>query len=206
MGYWKTHAGLDAPSRDATYDVLNGAEGFIFLGVPPYDGYPEQQVDDPLEAKTVFDVAEASTDNAVLMVKAQLLAAKLNDLKYPWFADVHFLDVATLSTGEVIETFGDAIDAGDQILDDIANGITRQKSDVEAVKDLLDAANNACAGPTPTPAVAGVGIGPTDTPSGLPDTGSPPDATASWLRILGIAVALLALGGLALTAGRKTEQ
>lgn len=205
MGYWKTHAGLDEPLRDATYDVLNG-DGFIFLGVPPYDGYPEQQVDDELEAKTVFDLAEASTNDGVLMLKAQLLAAKLNDLKFTWFADVHFLAGATLSTGEVIETFGEAIAAGDQILDDIAHDTSRQKSDVEATKDLLDAANNACAGPTPTPAAAGVVVTPTPAASGLPHTGSSPAATSSWLWALGTAVALLALGGLTLTAARRRER
>jgi len=48
--------------------------------------------------------------------------------------------------------------------------------------------------PTPTPPVAGVVAGPTVSPSGLPPTGSSPGLTASRLWVVGIAVALLALG------------
>jgi len=200
MGYWATHTGLDDPPRDPTYDKLP-----IFLGILP-DSPPEQLIVTEVDAKAVFDAAEASTDDAVLMLKAQLLAAKLNTLKLPQFADAQFLDGATLSTGEAIETFGQAMAAGDQVLDDLANGVSRQNSDIEAIKDLLDAANNGCPTPTPTPAAAGVAVGPTGTPSGLPDTGSSAGTTASWLWALGIAVALLALGGLALTAGRRGER
>jgi hypothetical protein len=69
---------------------------------------------------------------------------------------------------------------------------------------------SAQATPTPTPATAaaGIAVGPTTgAPSGLPDTGSSPAAaTGSPLWALGIAVALLALGGLALTAARRRER
>jgi len=132
MGYWKTHTGLDSPDRDPTYDVLNGA-GFIFLGIPPDNGYPEQQVDDEAGAKTVFVAAEASTHDGVLMLKAQLLAAKLNALKFPGF------DLAQFPDGTIV---GDVIDEADQILDDLANGISHSKSEIIAAKDLLDSANN----------------------------------------------------------------
>src|SRR3972149_3266456 len=78
MGYWKTHTGLDSPERDSTYDVLNGP-GFIFLGIDnAVDASPEQQGDDGAEARALFAAAEASPDNGVLMLKAQLLAATVN--------------------------------------------------------------------------------------------------------------------------------
>ena len=147
MGYWKTHTGLDSPERDSTYDVLNGP-GFIFLGIDnAVDASPEQQVDDEAEARALFAAAEASTDNGVLMLKAQLLAAKLNVLKFPGF------DLAEFPDGTVV---GDVIADADQILDDLANGIPHTKSEIIGVKDLLDAANNnshtgILVGPSPTP-------------------------------------------------------
>ena len=202
MGYWWTHTGLDDPPRDPTYDKLP-----IFLGILPDDGPPEQLIVTEVDAKAVFDAAGGLTLRAM---KAQLLAAKLNTLKLPQFVDAQFLDGATLSTGETIETFGQAMAAADQVLNDLANGVSRQNSDIEAIKDLLDAANNGCPAPTPTPtptpAVAGVTVDPTIPVSGFPDTGSSAGTTASWLWALGVAVALLALGGLALTAGRRGER
>jgi hypothetical protein len=128
MGYWKTHTGLDSPPRDATYDQLP-----VMLGVSPENGYPEQRIDSESEARAVFDAAEASTDDGVLMLKAQLLAAKLNALKFLGF------DLAQFPDGTVV---GDVIANADQILDDIANGTSHTKAEIIGVKDLLDAANN----------------------------------------------------------------
>lgn len=142
MGYWKTHTGLDSPERDATYDSLP-----VILGISPEDGYPEQSVDTEAEARGVFDAAESSTDDGVLMLKAQLLAAKLNAFKFPGFELAQFPD------GTVV---GDVMDHADQILDDIANGTPHTKVEIIGVKDLLDAANNnshtpILSGPSPTP-------------------------------------------------------
>jgi hypothetical protein len=142
MGYWKTHTGLSSPERDATYDLLP-----VMLGISPADGYPEQRIDTEAQAKAVFDLAESSTDNGVLMLKAQLLAAKLNVLKFPGF------DVAQFADGT---TVGRVMAIADQILDDMANGIPHSKSEIIALKDFLDAANNnghtgILAGPSPTP-------------------------------------------------------
>ena len=146
MGYWSTHTGIDEPPRDPIYDDLP-----IFLGIPPDNGPPEELIVTEADAKAIFDAHIGLNGSAL---KAQLLAAKLNALKLPQFADAQFLDGATLSTGESIETFGQAMAAADQVLDDVANGIARQSSDVEAIKDLLDAANNGCPTPTPTPTPA----------------------------------------------------
>ena len=198
MEYWKTHTGLDEPPRDPTYDNLP-----ILLGILPDDGPPEELIETENDAKAVLDAAGGLT---LWTMKAQLHAAKLNTLKLPQFTDAQFLDGATLSTGEAIETFGQAMAAADQVLDDVANGISPENSDVKALKDLLDAANNGCPTPTPTPAVAGVTVGPTVPTSRLPDTGSSPGATGSSLLPIGITVALLALGGLAMTAGRRKER
>jgi hypothetical protein len=142
MGYWKTHTGLDSPERDPTYDQLP-----IMLGISPEDGYPEERVDAEAEARAVFDAAESSTDNGVLMLKAQLLAAKLNELKFPGFSAAQFI------SGLVV---GDVMDAADQILDDIANGIAHSKQEIVSLSGLLDAANNnshsqVLSGPSPTP-------------------------------------------------------
>lgn len=128
MGYWKTHTGLDSPARDATYDRLP-----VMLGIAPEDGYPEQQVDTEAEARAVFDAAESSTGDGVLMLKAQLLAAKLNALKFDGF------DLAQFPDGTVV---GDVMERADGILDDIANGTPHSKAEIVGVKDLLDAANN----------------------------------------------------------------
>jgi hypothetical protein len=145
MGYWKTHTGLDSPDRDPTYDNLP-----IFLGILPDDGSPEELITTETAARDLFVEAE-TRDIAVDMLKAQLLAAKLNALKFPGFADVQFLSGTLLSTGEFVSTFGDAIAAGDQMLNDIATGQEISGSDVEAIKDLLEAANTGCPAPTPTP-------------------------------------------------------
>jgi hypothetical protein len=85
-----------------------------------------------MEAFNVFDAA-TSAGLGVEMLKAQLLAAKLNALKFAGFED------AFLPNGQ---TVGQAIGDADQILDDLANGISRTKDEITAVKDLLDAANN----------------------------------------------------------------
>jgi len=181
----------------------------IFLGILPNDGDPEQLIVTEAHAKGIFDSVGGNT---LAATSAQLLAAKLNALKLSQFTDVQFLNGATLSTGETVETFGQAIAAADQALDDLANGISRPdwESDVEAIKDLLDAANNGCPGPTPpvtpTPTAAGVVVGPTSTPSGLPETGSSPSETGSWPWAAVMVGALVALGGLALAAARRREE
>ena len=81
------------------------------------------------------------------MLKAQLLAAKLNTLKFPGFAAAQF------SNGVVV---GDVMDAADQILDDVANGIAHSKQEIVALSGALDSANNnshaqVLSGPSPTP-------------------------------------------------------
>ena len=106
-------------------------------------------MDDEIEAFSVFFLANNS-GLGISMLKAQLLAAKLNTIKFPGFDD------AFLPNGQKV---GDAIDDADQILDDIANGTLHTKAEITAVKDLLDAANNnshdqaltMCPPPTPTP-------------------------------------------------------
>jgi hypothetical protein len=127
IGYWKTHTGLAKPPRDGTYDYLP-----VFLGIPPVNGAPEQSVDNETEAFIVFSGANGS-GLGVGMLKAQLLAAKLNALQFPGFEN------AFLSNGQ---TIGDVIGDADRILDDLANGIPHTKAEVTHVKDLLDAANN----------------------------------------------------------------
>jgi hypothetical protein len=142
MGYWKTHTGLDSPERDPTYDLLP-----IMLGISPEDGYPEERIDSEVEARAVLYAAESSTDNGVLMLKAQLLSAKLNTLKFPGFATAQF------SNGVVV---GDVMDAADHILDDIANGSPQSKLEIVTLSMILDAANNnshaqVLSGPSTTP-------------------------------------------------------
>lgn len=142
MGYWKTHTGLDSPPRDSTYDQLP-----IMLGVSPEDGYPEERIDSEAEARAVFYAAESSTDNGVLMLKAQLLAAKLNALKFPGFAAAEF------AGGFLV---GDFTDAADHILDDVAKGIPHSKQQIVTLSTILDSANNnshaqVLSGPSPTP-------------------------------------------------------
>ncbi len=142
MGYWKTHTGLDSPPRDATYDLLP-----VMLGVSPESGYPEALVDSEAEARDIFDAAESSTDDGVLMLRAQLLAAKLNALAFPGF------DLTSFPDGTIV---GDVMDDADGILDDVANGIPHDKAEIVGVKDLLDAANNnghtpILVGPSPVP-------------------------------------------------------
>lgn len=128
MGYWKTHTGLDSPTRDPTYDQLP-----IMLGISPVNGPPEELVTTEGQARDIFNAAESSTDNGVPMLKAQLLAAKLNALKFPGFHLAQFPD------GVIV---GDVIAQADQILDDLAKGIPHTKAEIIAVKDRLDAANN----------------------------------------------------------------
>ena len=126
-GYWKTHTGLDSPPRDNTYDDLP-----IFLGVSPYNGTPEMNVDSEEIARDALSNANSS-GHGYTMLRAQLLAAKLNAIKFPGFVN------ATLDSGEAVsEIMGDA----DTILNDAANGISHPKSEVVVIAGLLDSANN----------------------------------------------------------------
>ncbi len=179
LRYWKTHTGLDEPPRDPTYDNLP-----IFLGILPDDGSPEQLISTESEARNIFVTGEApgtfAAAETVDLLKAQLLAAKLNALKFPGFADVQFLSGTLLSTGQFVNTFGDAIAAGDQMLNDIATGQEISGSDVEAIKDLLEAANTGCPAPTPTPTPTPTVLGVEATPpSALPATGASSDNAGS---------------------------
>jgi len=67
------------------------------------------------------------------MLKAQLLAAKLNAIAFPGFADAY------LPTGEKV---GNVMAVADSILDDLANGVSHTKDEITHIKDLLDEANN----------------------------------------------------------------
>jgi hypothetical protein len=151
----------------------------ILLGVAPADGQPEELVITEADARNVFDEADSSGPGTD-MLKAQLLAAKLNAIKFPGFAD------AQLPSGEKV---GDLIAQADQILDDLSNEVAHSHSEVVALSELLDAANNngegdqvlvigeGCPTPTATPsptptAVAGEVTGPSPTPGTLPRTGS----------------------------------
>ncbi len=200
IGYWKTHTGLDSPDRDPTYDNLP-----IFLGILPDDGPPEELIATETAARDLFVEAESS-GLAVDMLKAQLLAAKLNALKVPGFVDVQFLSGTLLSTGEFVSTFGDAIAAGDQMLNDIATDQEISGSDVEAIKDLLEAANTGCPTPTPT-AVAGAVVGPSATPVALPATGSDSGIDSSTpLKALIIAViAALSVAAISLRLSARRQ-
>jgi hypothetical protein len=146
IGYWKTHTGLDSPPRDSTYDHLP-----ILLGVGAVNGYPELLVTSEQLAKDVFDSADSS-GLGIDMLRAQLLAAKLNAILFPGFADSY------LPSGEQVQS---VMDDADRILHHHAIGQLHDKSEITALKDLLDAANNngnqrvldTCApvGATPTP-------------------------------------------------------
>ena len=202
MGYWKTHTGLESPPRDPTYDGLP-----IVLGILPEDGFPEELVDTEAAAAAVLE------DDFLLVfaMKAQLLAAKLNVLKYPGFANAQFADGSSVA---------EVISSADQILDGFARRAPVQNLDMETIKDLLDEANNnssnqtlfeavpgcqmpaATAAATPAPTAAGAVTG----PSGLPRTGDSPDSAASWPWAGGIAMALILLAGLGLTAAWKRER
>jgi len=84
------------------------------------------------QARAVFFAADSS-GLGVSTLKAQLLAAKLNGLKFPGFIGASF--PSGLTVGEVV---ADA----DALLNDLANDISRSKAEVNALSDLLDAANN----------------------------------------------------------------
>ncbi len=127
IGYWKTHTGLGNPARDGTYDSLP-----VFLGIPPANGDPEHSVNNEEDAFAVFWGANGG-GLGESMLKAQLLAAKLNAIKFPGFADAY------LPTGEKV---GDVMAVADSILDDLANGVSHTKSEITHIKDLLDEANN----------------------------------------------------------------
>jgi hypothetical protein len=104
----------------------------VFLGVSPSDGDPEESIDTETDAFAVLAGANGS-GLGISMLKAQLLAAKLNSLAFPGFADAY------LPTGDRV---ADVIADADQILDDLANGGSHTKDEITHVKDLLDAANN----------------------------------------------------------------
>jgi hypothetical protein len=87
-------------------------------------------VDDEVEAFLVFAFARFHRIN---MLKAQLLAAKLNSIRFPGFADAY------LPSGQKV---GDVIGQADAILNDIANGVPHSKQEITHVKDLLDTVNN----------------------------------------------------------------
>lgn len=204
MGYWKIRT--EGPSRDSTYDNLP-----LFLGFFPDNGPPEELIASDTAAGALFALAGSST---VDTLKAQLLAAKLNAMKFAGFAG------AQLPNGTKVSS---VMAEGDHILDDIASGIPRQNSEIEATKDLLDAANNngpvptlfldiddciipaatATATPTPSPTVAGAAAGPTVTPSRLPGAGGLPAGAPSWPWVSGFVVLLLGLGGLGLAVSRR---
>ena len=126
--YWKTHTGLDSPQqRDRTYKKLP-----ILLGISPDGGAPEANVDSVEAARDLLQNANSS-GHGYTMLRAQLLAAKLNALKFPGF------DSASLASGEVV---GAVMDSGDAILNDAAGGSNHTKAEIIVVADLLDEANN----------------------------------------------------------------
>ena len=127
IGYWKNHTGLDSPPRDSTYDELPS-----FLGIPISNGLPEMPIDSEDEARDVFQHAKSKEDG-VAMLQAQLLASKLNALKYNGYADAY------LPGGQKM---GDVVSYADEILDDLAHGINYNKDTIVHVKSLLDLANN----------------------------------------------------------------
>jgi hypothetical protein len=127
IGYWKNHTGLDAPTRDSTYDQLP-----VFLGIFPANGLPEMSIASEDDARGVFVAANSSGDG-VEMLTAQLLASKLNALKYNGYAEAYLPD------GQKV---GDVMAHADAILDDLANGIDYDKDTIVLVKSLLDLANN----------------------------------------------------------------
>ena len=165
------------------------------LGLGSVNGPPEELVGTEAAARAVFVQADASGPGTD-MLKAQLLAAKLNAIKFPGFAD------AQLPSGRLV---GDLIAHADQILSDLANGLTHSQSEVVVLSESLDAANNNgnehvlfigknCSTPTPTPTPSPTGVaGEVRPPSGLPPTGG---SGGSGTR----AVAALALLGAILVA------
>lgn len=167
MGYWKTHSALGpAGPRDDTYDQLPITLGLAAPDIDP----PEEVVETEADAVAVFDGADCSGD-CISMLKAQLLAAKLNCLKFAAFCSQTFAGTTT--------SVQDVIDAADQLLDDVANGVISGdaaiKAAAEPLKNLLDAANNNASvpvfNPLPSPPspLCFVGF------SGLPSaTGLPP--------------------------------
>jgi hypothetical protein len=127
IGYWKTNTGLDSPPRDATYDNLP-----ILLGISPYNGAPEANIDTEETARDLLQNANSS-GHGYAMLRAQLFAAKLNALKFPGF------ESASFGSGEVV---GVTMDSADAILNDAAGGSHHSKDEVIVVADLLDEANN----------------------------------------------------------------
>jgi hypothetical protein len=136
QGYWKTHTGLDKPPKDSTYNSLpitlgTGCQppGGIYAFDHPYT------VDSVLKARDIFLKADASGDGRK-MLAAQLLAAKLNVLK---FASCNFS--CALYAGNVSTYFlwsvEDIIAAADTALCDGSD-----KSVVTTLIEVLDQINN----------------------------------------------------------------
>jgi len=126
-GYWKTHTGLDSPPRDSAYDSLP-----ILLGSLPDIGAPEMLIANEEDARDAFNNANSS-GYGYTMLRAQLLAAELNSIKFPGFENTSF------PTGEVLSN---VMSDAHTLLDDAANGISHEKSELILISDLLDSANN----------------------------------------------------------------
>lgn len=135
IGYWKTHTGLDSPDHDPTYDLLP-----ITLGIPGNGiANPEVVVADEATAIAVLTTAsEGCSDDCLVQMKAQLLGAKLNCLK---FAD--FCDATVGLSGPTVQS---VIDDAGQLLDDVANGLIVGEDAIKALAQplasQLDAINN----------------------------------------------------------------
>jgi hypothetical protein len=202
ISYWRSHTGIGGDVRDRTYDKLP-----IFLGVLP-EGPVEQYVHSEADAITVFDQGATLS---ILALKAQLLAAKLNSIKFAGFTK------ALLANGATVE---DAIAQSDQVLDDVGSGAGLDSTEINKLIRLLNSANNngattalyvaepGCFVPTPAsdPAVAGENIGPDiqgRSFSRLPATGGSPALSASGIWAIIVALSLLTLGALTLHSARK---
>lgn len=136
IGYWKTHSSLGpAGPRDATFDELP-----IVLGVPS-NGISAPEVNVTTEAIAVDVLTTASegcSGDCLVQLKAQLLGAKLNCLAFDGFCS------ATLGLpGPTVQSI---IDAADELLDDVANGVITGEAAIKAIaeplKTQLDSANN----------------------------------------------------------------
>ena len=135
MGYWKTHTGLDSPDRDPTYDQLPITLGVAANGISS----PEVVVASEAIARDVLTVAgDGCSGDCLAMLKAQLLAAKLNCLAFPGFCDATY--------GLSGPTVQSVIAAADQLLDDVANGVVSGEDAIKAIAEplasQLDTANN----------------------------------------------------------------
>jgi len=171
--------------------------------VLPVNGAPEELVTTEAEARNVVVEAEASGSGANIL-RAELLAAKLNAIKFPGFAD------AESPSGQSV---GELIALADQILNDLATGTSHTQFEVISLAELLDAANNngehqvlfigeGCATPTPTRTPTGVlpvAGGPTPSPiagpGSLPPTGDDPTGPGGLSGFLAVLTAVALVGG-----------